>query len=161
MTGDDGDTMSESLSHYDAEGHARMVDVSDKPALAREAIAEAFLCAREETIDRIFAGELPKGEALAVARVAGIQGAKKCSELIPLCHPLPLTHIAVDFERSEPDRLRIVASARTIERTGVEMEALCAATTSALTLWDMVKGVDSDLTITDVVLVNKTKEPIS
>ena len=153
--------MTNDLSHYDADGHAHMVDVSGKAPCAREAVAEAFLCAQAGTIDRIMSGDLPKGEALAVARIAGIQAAKQCSTLIPLCHPLPLTHISVEFERSAPDRLRIVTSARTIERTGVEMEALCAATTSALTLWDMVKGVDSDLTVTDVVLIEKTKDVIT
>lgn len=149
--------MSQSLSHYDAEGRARMVDVSDKTPCARTAIAEAFLCAREETIDRILAGDLPKGEALAVARVAGIQGAKKCSDLIPLCHPLQLTHVEVDFERNEPDRLRIIATTRTIERTGVEMEALCAVTMSALTVWDMVKGIDTELKVCDITLLEKKK----
>jgi cyclic pyranopterin phosphate synthase len=146
------------LTHYDADGTARMVDVSGKPPLAREAIAEAFLIAAEGTIDRILTGSLPKGEALAVARIAGIQAAKRCAELIPLCHPLPLNHAGVDFERTAVDRLRISATTRTIDRTGVEMEALCAASIAALTLWDMVKGVDADLRITDVTLVSKTKQ---
>jgi cyclic pyranopterin phosphate synthase len=149
--------MSEALTHYDAEGHARMVDVSGKPPMAREAVADACLVAAAGTIDRVLAGELPKGEALAVARVAGIQAAKRCAELIPLCHPLPLNHAAVDFERAAPDRLRVVATTRTIDRTGVEMEALCAASIAALTLWDMVKGVDAELMITDVTLCSKTK----
>ncbi len=149
--------MSEELTHYDAQGHARMVDVSGKPPMAREAVAEAFLIAAPGTIDRIMSGELPKGEALAVARVAGIQGAKRCAELIPLCHPLPLNHAAIEFTRSAPDRVRVVATTRTIERTGVEMEALCAASIAALTLWDMVKGVDANLKVSDVTLCSKTK----
>jgi len=149
------------LTHYDAEGRARMVDVSDKAPSHRTAIAESHLCAREATIDRIMAGDLPKGEALAVARIAGIQAAKQCSTLIPLCHPLPLTHVEIDFERNEPDRLRIIAVTRTIERTGVEMEALCAVTTSALTLWDMVKGIDTELSVTDITLLEKTKDAIA
>ena len=160
MNRDDAATMSESLTHYDAEGTARMVDVSEKPPLAREAIAEAFFLAAPTTIDRILANDLPKGEALAVARVAGIQAAKRCAELVPLCHVLPLTHASVDFERTEPGRLRISACVRTIERTGVEMEALCASSIAALTLWDMVKGVDAELAVTDVVLVSKTKAEV-
>ncbi len=146
------------LSHYDADGTARMVDVSDKPPLAREAVAEASLLAAEGTIDRILDGSLPKGEALPVARIAGIQAAKRCAELIPLCHPLPLNHAGVEFERTEPGRLCVRATARTIDRTGVEMEALCAASIAALTLWDMVKAVDTDLTVTDVRLISKTKQ---
>lgn len=149
--------MSEPLTHYDADGHARMVDVSSKPPLAREAVAEACLIAAEATLDRILAGDLPKGEALAVARVAGIQAAKRCAELIPLCHPLPLNHAAIAFERIAVDRLQVVATTRTIDRTGVEMEALCAASVAALTLWDMVKGVDADLEIGEVRLRSKTK----
>ena len=156
MNRDDAAAMSE-LTHYDAEGRARMVDVSSKPPIGREAVAEAFLVAAAGTIDRILANDLPKGEALAVARIAGIQAAKRCAESIPLCHTLPLTHASVEFERTEPNRLRIRTCTRTVERTGVEMEALCAASIAALTLWDMVKGVDSDLSVTDVTLVSKTK----
>jgi len=150
--------MAERLTHYDDHGNARMVDVSAKPPLAREAIAESFLVAAAGTLDRITDGSLPKGDALPVARVAGIQAAKRCAELIPLCHPLPLNHASIEFERSAPDRLRVVATTRTIERTGVEMEALCAASIAALTLWDMVKGVDPALQVTDVTLVSKTKK---
>ena len=98
-----------------------------------------------------------KGDALPW-RVAGIQAAKRCADLIPLCHPLPLNHVSIEFERSSPDRLRVVATTRTIERTGVEMEALCAASIAALTIWDMVKGVDPALQVTDVTLVSKTKK---
>lgn len=151
---------SERLTHYDDQGNARMVDVSGKPPLAREAVAEAFLVAAASTLDRITDGDLPKGDALPVARIAGIQAAKRCAELIPLCHPLPLNHASVDFERTAEDRLRVVATTRTIERTGVEMEALCAASIAALTLWDMVKGVDPALTVTDVTLVSKTKKEV-
>ena len=146
------------LSHYDTEGTARMVDVSSKSALAREAVAEADLLAASSTIDRILVGELPKGDALPVARIAGIQAAKRCAELIPLCHPLPLNHAGIDFERVGPGRLRVRGTARTVDRTGVEMEALCAVSIAALTLWDMVKAVDTSLKITEVTLVSKTKQ---
>lgn len=160
MNRDDAADMSEALTHYDEDGNARMVDVSGKPPLAREAIAESFFVAAPETIDRILANDLPKGEALAIARVAGIQAAKRCAELVPLCHTLPLTHASVDFERTEPGKIRIRACVRTIERTGVEMEALCASSIAALTIWDMTKGVDSNLAVTDVVLVSKTKAEV-
>jgi len=135
-----------------------MVDVGDKPPLRRTAIAEAFLIAAPETIDLVEAGRVPKGEALAAARIAGIQAAKQCGMLIPLCHPLPIDAVNVDFERTERGRLRIVATARTIARTGVEMEALTAVSLAALTLYDMAKAVDKAMRIDGVRLVEKTKE---
>ncbi len=149
------------LTHLDDRGRARMVDVGAKPPLRRTAVAEGFLVAAGATLDRVLSGDLPKGEALAVARVAGIQAAKRTDELIPLCHTLPLDAVSVDFERSAPDRLRCVATTRITARTGVEMEALVAVSAALLTVWDMVKGVDADLAIEGVRLVEKRKESIS
>ena len=126
----------------------------------RRAIAEGFFIAAKETLDRLFAGNLPKGEALAVARIAGIQAAKSCDKLIPLCHTLPLESVSVDFERTAPDRLRIIATATITAKTGVEMEALTAVSIAALTLWDMTKGIDKNLRIEGVRLVEKTKQPL-
>jgi cyclic pyranopterin phosphate synthase len=152
--------VAEGSSHLDEQGRVRMVDVGAKPPMRRAATAEGYLFARSETLDLLEGGRLPKGEALAAARIAGIQAAKACGTLIPLCHPLPLDAVNVDFERVEPDRLRITATARTIARTGVEMEALTAVTVSALTLYDMTKGVDRDLRIEGIRLVEKTKTAI-
>lgn len=149
------------LTHLDDQGRARMVDVGDKPPLRRTAIAEGFLVAAASTLDRLESGDLPKGEALGTARIAGIQAAKRTDELIPLCHTLPLDAVSVDFERTAADRMRCVATARIIARTGVEMEALVAVSTALLTVWDMVKGIDADLAIEGVRLVEKRKEPIS
>jgi cyclic pyranopterin phosphate synthase len=149
--------MAEELSHIDEQGRARMVDVGAKPPVKRRAVAEGCFCAAEETLDLLEAGRLPKGEALAVARVAGIQAAKRCDELIPLCHPLPLDVVEVAFERTAPDRLRIEAVVATTARTGVEMEALMAVTVAALTLYDMTKAVDRALGIDGIRLVKKTK----
>lgn len=141
----------------DAQGRARMVDVGHKPTVARVAEAEGEFVAAPQTLDRLVAGDLPKGEALAVARIAGILAAKRCDELIPLCHTLPLDAVTVDFERVAPDRLRIVATARTTARTGVEMEALTAVGVAALTIWDMVKGIDPDVRIAAIRLLRKHK----
>ena len=149
------------FSHLDSTGRARMVDVSGKPPIAREAIAEAFFCAASATLDRLLDDALPKADALATARIAGIQAAKRTSELIPLCHPLPLTHVEVHFERTDDNRLRIQATTRTIDRTGVEMEALTACSIAALTLWDMTKAVDNGLRVTEVTLVSKTKKELT
>ncbi len=146
------------LTHLDEAGAVRMVDVGGKPEVHREAVAEGFFCAAAETLDRLEAGHLPKGEALAAARVAGILAAKKCDELIPLCHALPLDAVSVDFERSDPQRLRIEARASITARTGVEMEALTAVSVAALTLYDMVKAVDRDLRIEGIRLVMKKKQ---
>ena len=148
------------LTHIDDQGRARMVDVGAKEPLRRTAIAEGFFCAASRTLDVLQAGKLPKGEATAVARVAGILAAKRCDELIPLCHPLPLEHVAVDFERVEPQRLRVQATASTTARTGVEMEALTAVSVAALALYDMAKGVDRELRIEGIRLVSKTKSPV-
>ena len=137
-----------------------MVDVGSKASVARKAVAEGFLEAAVETLDLLESGELPKGEALAAARVAGIQAAKKCGELIPLCHPLPLDVASVDFERAGPNRLRIKAAVSTTAKTGVEMEALVAVSVAALTLYDMTKAVDGNLRIEGVRLVSKEKAEI-
>ena len=150
-------TMSDDLTHLDEQGRARMVDVGDKPPMKRTATAEGFFVAAAGTLDRLTAGDLPKGEALAVARLAGIQAAKQCDRLIPLCHTLPLDQVSVDFDRAAPDRLRIEATASVTARTGVEMEALTAVSVAALALYDMTKAIDRALRIEDVRLVRKEK----
>ena len=132
-----------------------MVDVGGKPASRRRARAQAVVRMAPETAARL--GELPKGDALAAARLAGIMAAKRTSELIPLCHPLPLTHVAVELEVRD-DSVEITASAETQAQTGVEMEALVAATVAALTVYDMAKGVDSGMEIGEVRLLEKVKE---
>lgn len=137
-----------------------MVDVGDKPPMRREAVAEGFFVAASGTLDLVMAGDLPKGEALAVARVAAIQAAKRCDALIPLCHTLPLDAVQVNFERAAADRIRIEARATITARTGVEMEALTAVSIAALTLYDMTKAVDRDLHIDGIRLVSKTKTPV-
>ncbi len=143
------------LSHLDESGAVRMVDVGGKPVSHRRARAQAVVRMAPETAVRL--AELPKGDALAAARLAGIMAAKRTSELIPLCHPLPLTHVAVDLEVGD-DSVEIVASAETQAQTGVEMEALVAATVAALTVYDMAKGVDSGMEIGEVRLLEKVKE---
>ncbi|MGO4689780.1 bifunctional molybdenum cofactor biosynthesis protein MoaC/MoaB [Glaciibacter sp. 2TAF33] len=139
------------LSHLDSEGRARMVDVSDKAETTRIAIARGRLVTTPEVVALVRADGLPKADVLATARIAGIMGAKKTSDLIPLCHPLPLTAVTVVFELDESE-IRIEASARTTGRTGVEMEALTAVAVAGLTLHDMVKAVDPATTLTDVRL---------
>jgi cyclic pyranopterin monophosphate synthase len=143
------------LSHVDESGAVRMVDVGGKPAQRRRARASALVHMAPATAARL--SELPKGDALAAARIAGIMAAKRTSELIPLCHPLPLTHVQVDLDVRD-DAVEIVASAETTAQTGVEMEALVAATIAALTVYDMAKGVDSGMEIGEVRLLEKVKE---
>jgi cyclic pyranopterin monophosphate synthase len=143
------------LSHVDETGAVRMVDVGGKPVSRRRATARAVVRMAPETAARL--SELPKGDALAAARLAGIMAAKRTSELIPLCHPLPLTHVGVELEVGT-DSVEIVASAETQAQTGVEMEALVAATVAALTVYDMAKGVDSGMEIGEVRLLEKVKE---
>lgn len=147
------------LTHIDAQGRAKMVDVGHKPIVRREAIAEGFFVAAEGTIDRLMRGDLPKGEALAVARVAGVLAAKRVDEIIPLCHSLPLDAVNVAFERVSADRVRVTASATVTARTGVEMEALAGVTAACLTLYDMAKAIDKSLCIERVRLVSKVKSP--
>ena len=151
--------MDAGLTHLDEKGRASMVDVGVKDETERKAVAGAFISMKPETLDAIYAGALPKGDVLAVARVAGIMAAKRTSELIPLCHPLALTKVAVDFQRSdEAGRIGIAieSMARTVGRTGVEMEALTAASTAALTIYDMAKAIDRAMVIGEIRLEYKS-----
>ena len=145
------------LSHVDRTGRPRMVDVSDKPLSARRATAEATVKMDQETLTLVIDGEVTKGDVLSVAELAGIMAAKRTSELIPLCHPLPLTEVKVEIR---PDRkvgtLVITASAATTAQTGVEMEAMTAASVAALTIYDMVKSADRFVTVTNVRLLEKS-----
>jgi len=145
------------LTHLDAQGHAHMVDVADKAITHRRAVASAFVEMRAETQAMILSGSVPKGDVLATARIAGIMAAKRTSELVPLCHPLALTHVSVDLEAGASERtgVAITASAETDGKTGVEMEALTAASVAALTIYDMCKAVDRGMTITGVSLLSK------
>jgi len=146
------------LSHVDeGTGEVHMVDVGAKPLSRRRAVARATVLMAAETAARLH--DLPKGDALVVAQIAGIQAAKRTAELVPLCHPLPLTAVDVSCAVGG-DRVEITASAETTAQTGVEMEALTAATVAALTVYDMAKAIDKGMTITDVALVEKTKEPV-
>jgi len=144
------------LSHVDDTGAVRMVDVGGKEPSRRRAVARAEVRMGAETARRL--RELPKGDALATAQVAGIMAAKRTAELIPLCHPLPLSHVAVELEVGGGE-VTILATAETIAQTGVEMEALTAASVAALTVYDMAKAVDKELEITGVRLVEKSKVP--
>ncbi|MCS7040881.1 MAG: cyclic pyranopterin monophosphate synthase MoaC [Anaerolineae bacterium] len=143
-----------SLTHLDAQGQARMVDVSAKAETTRTAVAGARVVMRPETLAAIRAGDAPKGDVLGTARVAGILAAKKTHELIPLCHPLLLTHVAVDFDYVE-DGIEIRATVRCQGQTGVEMEALTAATVAALTIYDMAKALEKTMRIENVRLLRK------
>lgn len=143
------------LTHLRADGSAHMVDVTEKQESTRTALAEGYLITRPEVIDKIFEAQLPKGDALPVARVAGIMAAKKTSELIPLCHPLPLGKITVDFERLA-DRIRIEVLVKTRGVTGVEMEALTAVSGAALTLYDMIKALDKQAVLSGIRVLEKT-----
>lgn len=134
-----------------------MVDVGAKPLSHRRALARAIVRMAPETARRL--GELPKGDALVTAQLAGIQAAKRTSDLIPLCHPLPLTHVSVSLDVGS-DSVLIEATAETTARTGVEMEALVAASVAALTVYDMAKAVDKGMVVEDVRLVEKTKDPV-
>lgn len=146
-----------SLTHLRKDGSAAMVDVSGKPVVRREAVAEGFIQLKPETVSAIAEGQMPKGDVLAVARIAGIQAAKKTADLIPLCHQLPLTKVAVDFSVEEKG-LRITCSVRTDAKTGVEMEALTAVSVASLTIYDMCKAIDKEMVIQEVKLLQKTKE---
>ncbi len=143
------------LSHVDERGAARMVDVSAKDATEREAVAEAYVVMKPETLALIQEGGLPKGDVLAVARVAGIMAAKRTHELIPMCHPLAITGVVVDLSPRGTDRLRIEARVKTSGKTGVEMEALTAASVAALTVYDMCKAVEKGMRIEGVRLLEK------
>ena len=144
------------LTHLDSQGRANMVDVSDKALTVRDAVAEARVRMRPETLQMITQGEHPKGDVFAVARIAGIQAAKKTSDLIPLCHPLLLTSVKVELEAEGIDCVRIVARCKLAGQTGVEMEALTAASVAALTIYDMCKAVDRGMCIEAVRLLEKS-----
>jgi len=151
------------LTHLDESGRARMVDVGHKPVSAREAVAEGFVTMRPDTLRAIAEERVPKGEVLGTARVAGIMAAKRCGELIPMCHPLPVESVEVQFDvpELEPDadapvRLHVKATARITAKTGVEMEALTAVAVAALTVYDMCKAIDKTMEIGGVRLLSKT-----
>ena len=145
------------LTHLDAEGHAQMVDVGGKAVTEREAVAKGSVVMRPETLALVAAGELEKGDALATARIAGIMAAKQAPSLIPLCHPIPLSHVAVELELDEAaSTVHITATVRTNAQTGVEMEAMTAVSVAALTIYDMCKAVDRGIRIEAVRLVRKT-----
>ncbi len=147
------------LSHLTRTGEARMVDVSAKPVVLREAVARGEIRLQPATLKLIESNAIAKGNVLATARLAGIQAAKKTGELIPLCHPLPISHCEVTFEiPNSLDRIVITASAKIAAQTGVEMEALTAVTVAALTIYDMCKAVDKAMVIRDVRLLKKTKK---
>ncbi|HYH83831.1 MAG TPA: cyclic pyranopterin monophosphate synthase MoaC [Pyrinomonadaceae bacterium] len=143
------------LTHMDEEGRVKMVDTSAKPQTARRAVASARVLMSPETVEAVRAHRTPKGDPLETARIAGIMAAKRTSELIPLCHPLPLTHVEVRAETRDFG-VYIEAEAATSAQTGVEMEALTAASVAALTVYDMCKAVEKGITITDVRLEEKT-----
>jgi cyclic pyranopterin monophosphate synthase len=143
------------LTHLDAQGRANMVDVTDKAVTSREAVAQAVVRMRAETLDMIVNGDHPKGDVFTVARIAGIQAAKKTSDLIPLCHPLMLTSVKVELSAQGTDAVLIIARCKLSGQTGVEMEALTAASVAALTIYDMCKAVDRGMTIENVRVLEK------
>lgn len=146
------------LSHIDDEGEARMVDVSAKPEQEREAVARGEIRLAKATLNTIESGQAAKGNVLATARLAGIMAAKKTADLIPLCHPLAITHAEVVFKIPESrDRVVITATARISAKTGVEMEALTAVSVAALTIYDMCKAIDKEMQITGIKVTSKTK----
>ncbi|MGE5267931.1 MAG: cyclic pyranopterin monophosphate synthase MoaC [Deltaproteobacteria bacterium] len=145
------------LSHLNAKGEAHMVDVSEKDVTSRTAVAEGFVSMRPETLALVSAGEAKKGDVLATARIAGIMAAKKTHELIPLCHPLAISKAAVEFTQCDaPAGIRVVATVKVTGQTGVEMEALTAASVACLTIYDMLKAADKGMTILDIRLIEKT-----
>lgn len=145
------------LTHIDERGKARMVDVTPKASTEREAVAKGRVLMKKETLDLILASEVKKGDVLGVARVAGIMAAKKTAEIIPLCHPLNITSVTVDFEPiSDPPSIEITATAKIASQTGVEMEALTAVSVAALTVYDMCKAADKGMVLTDIRLMKKT-----
>ncbi len=145
------------LSHFNPAGEAHMVDVGDKDVTRRAAVAEGWIFMQAATLARIVAGSHAKGDVLGIARIAGIMGAKRAADLIPLCHPLALTHVAVDLEpQPERDAVRCQATVETLGRTGVEMEALTAVQIALLTVYDMCKAMDRGMTLTDIRLLEKT-----
>lgn len=148
--------MDDQLTHLDETGAARMVDVGGKPDTERLAVATGSVYMKPETLRLIREGALKKGDVLMVARLAGIMAAKKTADLIPLCHPLPLTHLDVELELDESkNAVHITATARTVGKTGVEMEALTAVSVAALTVYDMAKAVDREMRLSDIHLLEK------
>jgi cyclic pyranopterin phosphate synthase len=144
------------LTHIDDQGKARMVDVSEKPATEREAVARACVSMKPSTIKLIRSGAVPKGDVLAAARLAGIMAAKKTADLIPLCHPLAITSVTVEVTIHEKKgTMEIVAGVKTVGQTGVEMEALTAVSVAALTVYDMCKAVDKEMVISEILLLEK------
>jgi cyclic pyranopterin phosphate synthase len=153
--------MMKQLSHIDSHGEARMVDVSAKPAMRREAVARGEIRLEKATLKLVRSRSIAKGNVLAAARLAGILAAKRTGELIPLCHPLPLSHCEVNFEFPRTgDRIVITAAAKITAQTGVEMEALTAVSIAALTIYDMCKAVDKSMRIMDVRLLRKDKQAL-
>ena len=147
--------MSDMLTHLDHQGHAHMVDVSDKNITKRTATAQAILTMKASTLVKIIEGGLPKGDVLATARIAGIQAAKKTSDLIPLCHPLMLTKVTVEINTLNECELEVLCTCSLAGKTGVEMEALTGASIAALTLYDMCKAVDKGIVINNIALLEK------
>lgn len=152
--------MTEELTHFDESGQAHMVDVGDKATTRRRAIAEGWITMQAATLAKIDAGDHKKGDVLGIARLAGIMASKRTSELIPLCHPLSLSHVSVDLRTETTDEhgysVRVEACVECTERTGVEMEALTAAQVALLTVYDMCKAIDRGMTITNVRLLHKS-----
>ncbi|MHA6299127.1 cyclic pyranopterin monophosphate synthase MoaC [Devosia sp. CAU 1758] len=148
--------MAGGLTHLNERGEAHIVDIGDKPVTRRRAVARARLSGEAATMATILGGGLKKGDALAVARIAGIMAAKKTSELIPLCHPIPLSKVSVEINADGKHAIIILATAETTGQTGVEMEALVAASTAALTLYDMAKAIDRAMVISDICLIEKS-----
>ena len=144
------------LTHINRKGQAIMVDVSQKETTERSATARAAIMMKPETLSLIQAGEMKKGDVFACARIAGIMAAKRTPDLIPLCHPIPLTGVMVDIQALPPDRVEITATVTCTHTTGVEMEALCAASVAALTVYDMCKAVDRGMRISEVRLIHKS-----
>lgn len=144
------------FSHLDEKGAARMVDVGEKTVTQREAVAAATVIMQPDTLQKLLNSELKKGDALQTARIAGIMAAKRTDELIPLCHNIPIESIKIEFDNNGEDRLFIRATLRCSYKTGIEMEALTAASVAALTVYDMCKAIDRGMSVTDVRLVSKT-----
>lgn len=143
------------LTHFDAQGQAHMVDVSAKSETRRVARAEGLIVMLPATLERVLAGDNKKGDVIGIARIAAIQGAKRTADLIPLCHPIPLTRVAADFAIEGSDTIRCTVTAETVGRTGVEMEALTAVQVGLLTIYDMCKAVDKGMTMTGIRLLEK------
>ncbi|MBV7274054.1 cyclic pyranopterin monophosphate synthase MoaC [Clostridium sp. PL3] len=145
------------LTHINSQGRAKMVDVSEKEDTAREAIAIASIYMKKETLERIKEGGIKKGDVLSVAQVGGIMGAKNTSQIIPMCHPINISGCDISFELdSEKNKIDIKAKAKTVGKTGIEMEALTAVSTAALTIYDMCKAIDREMIISDIMLVEKS-----